>query len=151
MLRWFAFFVINFSALGIGSLFTGKGVPSQWYINLNKPSWMPPGWMFGAAWTTIMVCFTFYMNHAWKTVDARNHLILFFVAQWILNVAWNPVFFGLRGTLPALFVISALTILLIVFIIFFWSEMKLWSLFMLPYIIWLVIATSLNGYIHFNN
>ena len=87
------FLVINFSALALGSLFTGKGVPSDWYINLNKAPWTPPGWVFGAAWTIIMICFSVYMAMLWETVDNKKMLILAFGAQFLLNVAWNPVFF----------------------------------------------------------
>ena len=47
--RIIIFLVLNFGALGIGGLFTGKGVPSEWYNELNKAPWSPPGWVFGFA------------------------------------------------------------------------------------------------------
>lgn len=55
------FLVLNFAALGIGGLFSGQGVPSDWYTGLNKAPWTPPGWVFGSAWTIIMICFAIYM------------------------------------------------------------------------------------------
>ena len=54
--RLFVFLLINFGALALGGLFTSDGVISDWYEQLNKAPWTPPGWVFGAAWTTIMVC-----------------------------------------------------------------------------------------------
>jgi len=57
------FLVLNFGALAVASLFTGNGVASNWYQHLNKAPWTPPGWMFGLAWTTIMICFALYIWH----------------------------------------------------------------------------------------
>ena len=93
ILRLILFLVINFAALGIGSVLMGPGAGSDWYQNLIKAPWTPPGWVFGAAWTLIMICFAIYMTYAWDEVNDRNTLILLFTAQWPLNVLWNPVFF----------------------------------------------------------
>ena len=151
IIRLIIFLVINFGALGIGSLFTGKGVPSDWYVSLNKAPWTPPGWAFGAAWTFIMVCFTVYMAIAWKQVNNQKVLAGLFIIQLILNISWNPVFFHWQSPLFGLMIISGLTLLMIGFLFYYWSVMHLWSLLILPYVLWLIIATSLNGYILFNN
>ena len=65
ILRTIIFLLINFAGLFIGGLFTGEGVPSDWYQNLNKAPWTPPGWVFGFAWTTIMICFSLF-KCLWK-------------------------------------------------------------------------------------
>lgn len=150
-IRVLIFLVINFAALGFGSFFTTDGVASDWYTNLNKAPWTPPGWVFGAAWTTIMICFSIFMAYAWKTISNQKMLIGLFVVQWILNVAWNPVFFKLHSVLPALLIISVLTVLVGYFLFAFRSAMKVKALLVLPYFLWLLIATSLNGYVLFNN
>lgn len=36
---------------GAGGLLTEIGA---WYKNLRKPSWQPPDWLFGPAWTIIL-------------------------------------------------------------------------------------------------
>jgi len=149
--RLLLFLVLNFTALGIGSIFTGKGVPSDWYQNLDKAPWTPPGWVFGAAWTTIMVCFAFYMTFAWEVKASRNLLLGLFIIQWILNVLWNPVFFKYHQVLAGLLIISLLTLLIGYFLFGYISELKYKSLLVLPYFLWLLIATSLNGYIYFRN
>jgi len=149
--RIIVFLLINFAALGVGSLFTTDGVVSDWYLNLNKAPWTPPGWVFGAAWTTIMICFSIYMAYAWDRVKNRNTLLILYIVQWILNVGWNPVFFNLRNVPFGLVVISSLTILMLYFLFRYWSVLKTKSLLLLPYCIWLLIATSLNGYVLFNN
>jgi benzodiazapine receptor len=84
--RIIIFLIINFAGLGLGSLFTSDGVASQWYTNLNQAPWTPPGWVFGAAWTTIMICFAFYMAYAWEASEDKKPIILLFTIQWLLNM-----------------------------------------------------------------
>lgn len=145
-LRLLLFFLLNFGALAIGSIFTNDGVSSDWYTNLNKAPWTPPGWVFGAAWTLIMVCFSFYMAYALALIGQKKLLIGMFILQWVLNVVWNPVFFHFQEVLAGLIVISLLTILIAIFLIKFWSKMGTANLLIAPYLIWLIIATSLNAY-----
>lgn len=151
IIRLIIFLAISFAALGIGSLFTGPAVTSDWYLGLNKAPWTPPGWVFGATWTTIMVCFALYMTWAWPAVGNTTKLGVLFGIQWILNVLWNPVFFYWHQKLLGLIIISALTLLLVYLLITYWPLLKLKSLLLLPYVIWLAIATSLNAYILIKN
>lgn len=145
------FLVLNFAALALGGLATGSGVTSEWYANLNKAPWTPPGWVFGFAWTSIMICFSFYMALLWPKLENKNMLLLLFALQWILNVAWNPVFFSLHQTKFALVLIVALTVLIAYFLYTYWPALKLKSLLLLPYFLWLLIATSLNAFIVIKN
>ena len=146
ILRILLFLIINFGGLFIGGLFTGEGVPSDWYQNLNKAPWTPPGWVFGAAWTTIMICFSVYMAILWKKITPKK-LLYTFIAEFILNVIWNPLFFHFKWINIALLSISLLTILIIYMAISLRTEMRYKTLLIFPYLIWLTIATSLNGYI----
>ena len=146
ILRILIFLIINFGGLFIGGLFTGEGVPSDWYQNLNKAPWTPPGWVFGAAWTTIMICFSVYMAILWKKITLKNLLYLY-IAEFILNVIWNPLFFHFKWINVALLSISLLTILIIYMAVSLRVEMRYKTLLIFPYLIWLIIATSLNGYI----
>lgn len=149
--RLVIFLIINFCGLGVGSFFTGKGVPSSWYQNLNKAPWTPPGWVFGAAWTTIMICFAIYMAYAWKSVENTKILIVLFSIQWVLNALWNPIFFYYHNVFLGLVVIVALTLLVGFFLINYWSDLTNKSLLLIPYFTWLLIATSLNAYVLFKN
>ena len=151
ILRLIIFLVINFAALGLGGFFTGKGVPSEWYQNLNKAPWTPPGWMFGAAWTLIMICFSFYMAYLWKSVSNYNLLIMVFAAQWLLNVSWNPAFFYFHNAIISLVIIISLTFVVTYFLFNYLSVLEFKSLYIAPYFVWLLIATSLNVYIVLKN
>ncbi len=145
------FLIINFGALGIGSIFTNDGVNSQWYANLNKAPWTPPGWMFGVAWTVIMISFSIFMAYGWHKVSNKSRFVILFAIQWVLNVSWNPVFFYYQQVLIGFIVILALTILLGFFIKYYHQKIKPYSYLLWPYFIWLLIATSLNGYILLNH
>ena len=149
LFRLILFLVLNFGALALGGFLQGKGSFDGWYQDLNKAPWTPPGWMFGAAWFTIMICFSFFMAYL-TGVNERLALILF-VIQIILNVSWNPLFFKYHQVMASLLVISGLTILMTFFGIRFWSDLKLKTLLVLPYVVWLFIATSLNAYILLKN
>jgi tryptophan-rich sensory protein len=149
--RLIIFLALNFGALALGGLFTSKAVISDWYVNANKAPWTPPGWVFGAAWTTIMICFSFYMANAWTKFENKNQLLILFILQWILNVTWNPAFFYFHQVELALLIICLLTI--VVGFLFYTSisTMKFTSTLLLPYLVWLLIATSLNAYFMIKN
>ncbi|MGB0850608.1 MAG: TspO/MBR family protein [Bacteroidia bacterium] len=149
--RLIIFLIINFAALGIGGLSTTNGVSSDWYLGLDKAPWTPPGWVFGAAWTTIMIAFSIYLAYLWPSVENRKMLIGLFAIQFILNVAWNPIFFSMNQIGLGLITISALTILVGYFLVAFYPILKMKSALLLPYFVWLLIATSLNAYILVNN
>lgn len=150
-IRIVVFLLINFLALGLGSIFTSNGVTSEWYTDLNKAPWTPPGWVFGAAWTSIMICFAIYMAYLLPAVQDKKLVIGLFALQWILNILWNPVFFHFQNVAIGLVVITALTILVGYFLFYFLPTLKLISLLIAPYFIWLLIATSLNAFILVNN
>lgn len=149
-LRFILFLIINFGALALGGLFTNSGVNSDWYSNLNKAPWTPPGWVFGAVWTTIMICFTFYMTIAVQRIDSKRTFLILFSIQWILNVSWNPIFFYFHQIGFGLIVISGLTLLIAFMLFKYRTTLKLYALLLIPYFIWLIIATSLNAYIFFH-
>lgn len=149
--RIIIFLIINFGALGIGGMFTGTGVASDWYQNLAKAPWTPPGWVFGAAWTIIMICFSYFMAVAFAKTNNITLLVTLFIIQLILNISWNPVFFKYHQMLLGLVIISVLTVLMGYFLFKYYKELKSITLLILPYFVWLVIATSLNAYAYLKN
>lgn len=144
------FLIINFGGLAIGSWLMDNGPQSSWYTNLNQAPWTPPGWVFGVAWTTIMICFSIYLAYLFTKTNSQK-LKLVFAFQVFLNVIWNYIFFNQHLVLLGLITISALTVVIFYFFFNYKKEMKNLSYLLLPYMIWLLIATSLNAYILLNN
>lgn len=151
VLRLIIFLIINFGALGLGGLFTNSGVTSEWYQNLNKAPWTPPGWVFGAAWTTIMVCFSIFMSYATKNLSLNTNFMLAFGIQVVLNILWNPLFFYFKLTGISLAVIVLLLLVVIYILYLKLPELRIKSLLIIPYVIWLIIATSLNAFVVIKN
>lgn len=145
------FGVLNFSALFVGGLFTADGVVSDWYTALNKAPWTPPGWVFGAAWFTIMVLFSFFTANLYQESANKKMIAGLYALQWLLNAGWNPVFFSIRQTEIALVIIAALLFLILFFHFIARRKSIVQHLMLSVYSIWLIIATSLNAYIVFNN
>ena len=145
------FFVINFGGLALGSYLMNDGPTSAWYTSLNQAPWTPPGWVFGAAWTLIMVCFSIYLYYLFSFRKSKFVIIIYSIAV-LLNVSWNYIFFNQHLTSIGLINIVALTLVIIYLYISFGDEkLSKMKYLLLPYIIWLCIATSLNAYIVFNN
>ena len=150
-IRLIAFLVLNFLALGIGGSLMGNGPSSDWYLQLSKAPWTPPGWVFGVAWTTVMLCFAAYMALGWSELSDKKRWITLYTIQWVLNVSWNPLFFRYHQVGAALVVIILLTILIAWFLFGYCSRLRMKSVFIMPYFLWLMVATSLNAYIRFMN
>lgn len=128
-----------------------NGPQTSWYLNLNKAPWTPPGWVFGATWSFIMLCFSWYLAELFYDRNSK-FLWLVYSFQVLLNVGWNWVFFNQHQTTLALFVIALLLLVVFYFFITFRNDrLKHAKYLLLPYLIWLCIATSLNGYVVFNN
>lgn len=144
------FLVLNFGALGIGILLMNKGPESGWYAALNKAPWTPPGWFFGVAWTTIMIAFSIYMAYLIRVKSTYNIWLLFF-AQFILNTSWNYVFFNQHLILLGLLVIVLLTFVVGYFLLNFRNVINQKTWLIVPYFIWLIVASSLNAYVFLNN
>ena len=128
-LRLLIFLSINFGALAIGGFLMGDGPGSYWF--------------------TIMLTFSIYLARLFKIKSRHNYKL--YILLTLLNIVWNPLFFWMHEVFISLIVIFLLTILLFIFFVQNLNSMERWSYLMIPYLIWLMIATSLNGYFLFNN
>jgi benzodiazapine receptor len=140
------FIMINFGALAIGTWLMNDGPQSEWYSTLNQAPWSPPGWVFGVAWSSIMLLFSVYMSYLVQ-INSSKKIIVLFSIQFVLNVFWNYLFFNQHLIALGLLNLVFLTLLMFYFFVTFKQTLKNKSVFVLPYCLWLVLATSLNLYI----
>ena len=145
------FLFLNFFGLYLGVYFTGDGVTSDWYQTLNKAPWTPPGWVFGFAWTSIMICFAFYLSKLFIKDPNKKRNVIIYTSQWILNLSWNPLFFYFHEMAIAMIILILLLIILLYFLYVNYSTIKTSSFLLLPYVLWLIVACSLNAYTLINN
>ena len=129
----------------IGIPLTSNAV-ATWYQDLLRPPWTPPGFVFAPVWTGLYLIMAFAAWMIWRedrAPDRRPALILFAV-QFLLNIAWTPIFFGAR-----LFALAAVEIVLLWFsvlfcILAFRRVRPLAAWIMLPYLAWVGFACLLN-------
>ncbi len=143
------FLVVCFGVAALGGAATADGV-REWYPALDKPPWTPPNWAFGPVWTTL---YTLMAVAGWDVArrgDAGRPLA-WFGAQLALNALWSPVFFGWQLPGPALVVITALWVAIVGTIGSFWSKSRLAAGLLVPYLLWVSIAWSLNAWIWWFN
>jgi tryptophan-rich sensory protein len=143
----FIFLAINFGGLAIGSFLMNEGPTSDWYSSLNKAPWTPPGWVFGISWTTIMICFSIYLAKLFTSETNKKLIFNIFLIEFILNVSWNYLFFNQHLVFTALIGIVLLTAVIFYFYFNMSKNIGKMKYLLLPYMIWLCIATSLNFYI----
>ena len=135
--------VIVGALIGLAS---NNGFANAWYAPLQKPGFQPPGWAFGAMWTTLYTMMGIALAAILDAPESKSRsrsLILFFV-QLALNFAWSPIFFGGGMIDVAFLVILAIDVLVIMTIIAFWKVRPLAGALLLPYLAWLCVATALN-------
>ena len=144
------FLILNFGALAVGSYLMNNGPQANWYLSLNRAPWTPPGWFFGVAWSTIMVCYSIYLAHLLALKPGSAFWIVFLI-QFVLNVAWNFIFFNQRLLGFGLIEIIALTLVVGYYLFVFGKGLGIKSWLIVPYFLWLLIAISLNAYAYFKN
>jgi len=137
----------------IGSFFTASSVTS-WYTTLNKPSFNPPGWIFGPVWLTLYAMMGIALFLVWKKGLNRKPVkfaFIFFLAHLVLNAAWSIVFFGARSPLFALVIITVMWQMIAILIYLFYKIRKPAGLMLVPYFLWVSFATILNYFIWYLN
>ena len=112
---------------GISGFFTATGVDS-WYQTINKPSWNPPGWIFGPVWTTLYVMMGIALFLVWKSDSSdilKKTAIALFAIQLILNFFWSFIFFDQQQIGWALLEIIVMWIFILLTIFAFGNVSKL--------------------------
>lgn len=140
--------IIGCELVGIlGSVFTISAIPT-WYATLNKPSFAPPNWIFGPAWTTLYllmgIAFYLILEQDQKKPKVKT-AVRFFLVQLGLNFIWSPVFFGLRSPFLGLIIIILMWTMIVLTIWKFYSLSKPAAYLLIPYILWVSFATMLNA------
>ncbi len=128
----------------LGATVTDTG---PWYQSLKKPSWQPPDWLFGPAWTLIYSLTAAAGVLAWRsTTDraSRDLLLAAFAANGFLNVLWSVLFFKLRRPDLALYEVSLLWLSIVVLIVLCRKSSSLAAWLLVPYLLWVSFAAFLN-------
>lgn len=133
----------------LGSLsgyYANSGYGNPWFDALEKPSFIPPGWVFGATWTTLytLMGIGLALVIAAPPSRARKRGLAFFLVQIVFNYGWSPIFFRAGMIDGAFLVILAMIVCAVAATIFFWRVNRVAGVLLLPYLAWLGLAAALN-------
>jgi len=137
-----AWLALCFSAASLGAVFT----PGEWYATLKKPSWNPPGWIFGPVWSALYTMMAVAAWLIWRRggfAAQRRPLALFFT-QLALNALWTPLFFGLHRPGIAFGEILLLWLAIAATLLAFRPVSRVAAWLIAPYLAWVSFAAILN-------
>lgn len=139
-------------AVGFVASYLQSDALTYWYPILNKASISPPAIVFPIVWSVLY----FLMGISAGLVtsspnDGRKMVLAIFVVQLLFNFLWSISFFTLHNPALGLVNIVVLDVVVLYYMVRSYSVSKSASLLFIPYIVWLMIATYLNGYIYMHN
>lgn len=130
----------------ISGRLAGSGYGNAWFDALQKPDFMPPGWVFGAAWSFLYVLLGLslaFLVHA-RGARGRGAAIALFLVQMAANYAWSPLFFAAHQVGWSLALILLMIALTLVLFVMAWRIRRAAALLLLPYLLWLGFAAALT-------
>lgn len=134
----------------VGSVFTAPSVKT-WYLEIAKPSFNPPSWVFGPVWITLFALMGIAAFLVWNKGLTRRDVRIalgIFLFQLVLNTLWSVIFFGLQSPGAAFIEIVFLWLAILMTIVSFYKISKPAALLLVPYILWVSFAAILNYSIH---
>ena len=149
--RWVKFALLTVPAIVIaGSAsgwLSGSGYGNAWFDGLLKPPFMPPGWAFGVAWTTLYVLMglALAMILAAPPTPARRTALTLFFVQLAMNFAWSPVFFGAHDIDLGKIMIIVMLVIALAAASLFRRIRPVAGWLLVPYLLWLCFAFALNS------
>ena len=117
--------------------------PGEWYQGLVKPSFTPPGWLFGPVWTVLYVLIAVAGWLVWRA-EGFGVLLVIWAVQLLLNMAWSWIMFERHEIGWALVDISLLWAAIVLFIILAWGKHPFAVGVFCLYLAWVSFATALN-------
>jgi translocator protein len=113
---------------------------SGWYLSLQKPSFNPPSWFFGPAWSVLFVLMSFSLFLVRKaeidSLEKRNTIIVFSL-QLALVFLWTIVFFKLHSIGWTIGIVLLLWLFILIFMFKSYSINKWAALLQVPYLLWI--------------
>ncbi len=126
-----------------------------WYYALVLPSWKPPDWLFGPAWTLIFGCAALSGYLSWTRAGRdrafQARLLALFTINGLLNIAWSALFFRLHRPDWALLEVVLLWVSILGLIVLSARKSIAAASLLVPYLAWVSFAAALNrAVVHLN-
>ena len=136
--------VACFATAGIGAIASIDA--ADFYAELTRPEWAPPGALFGPVWTTLFALMSIAAWLVWRRHGFRGApaALSLFLLHLPFNALWSWLFFAWRQGALAFFEVLLLWMLIAATLILFWRASRLAGLLLLPYLLWVSFAAVLN-------
>ena len=146
------------AAIAVGGSLASASNTEGWYAEVTKVPWNPPNWLFGPAWTVLYILIALVGFLIWRAgyvgggrPNEAARTLRIYVLQLVLNAAWTPIFFAgfpVFGQ-PAWWVAMGVILALVASVIWLMASAFKWSrvatLLLIPYLLWLLFASTLNA------
>jgi benzodiazapine receptor len=144
---------LAFATASIGGSLT---VLDDWYYALVQPSWKPPDWLFGPAWTLLFGLMAWSGVVAWRAAAAqplqvRQRLLALWALNAVLNVGWSLLFFKLQRPSLAVLEVALLWTSIVLLISHLRPYAPRAALLLWPYLAWVSFAALLNAAVVYLN
>ena len=120
-----------------------------WYKTLTAPSWQPPDWVFGVIWpyNFLMLAVAAFYVASRLTQTLTVTFLVFFGLSVIMALAWSYLFYSRHDLTSAALTLALAAVLTLPVVLITWQASKVVGLLLIPYQLWIIIATTLSiGY-----
>lgn len=142
-----SFVVISFAVGYLSSMIQGPSM-QEWYPSLVKSPLNPPGIVFAIVWPVLYLLMGISAGIIWNMRSIYTWLTIFlFFVQLGLNLLWSVTFFGMQAPVVALVVLTLLFVAVLMYMAIAYMQRHLVAYLNIPYLLWLLFALYLNGYV----
>jgi len=134
-----------------GNYLTDNGM--DWYKEINKPSFTPPGSVIGAVWTVLYILSIISALLVWNSPIRKQSVLLdlrvkifagVFILNAALNVLWSYFFFVRHEIYNAFVEAIILDLTVLILIGLSWRISKIASVLLIPYALWVAFTSFLT-------
>lgn len=119
----------------------------SWYENLIKPSFAPPSYLFGIAWSIlypiIFISYGYTVYLVYKK-EVPQIVLAPLAINLVANLLFSPIQFRLQNNLLAAIDIVVVLITIVWFIYLIYPHSKVVAYAQIPYLLWVSFATILQ-------
>jgi tryptophan-rich sensory protein len=145
--RWQSLLICIFLSVAFASAGALLTTLDDWYFSLNQPSWKPPDPAFGLIWSIIFSLSAAAAWLSWNSAKNQKRRMIYlslYLINGLLNVLWSFLYFNLHRPDWSLIECVLLWLSVLSLIISQFRDSRTSSLLVIPYLIWVSIAMTLN-------
>jgi benzodiazapine receptor len=120
---------------------------ATWYHTLHKSTLTPPAIVFPIVWSILYAMIAMSGWSLWQHRQRPNAkmALAFYSVQMMLNWAWSPLFFNFHLIALSFYCIILMAFLTLITILLTKNNFKFSCIMLIPYFLWLIFASYLNG------